>query len=96
MLERLAELKGDINRKRSSAREPQGDQDDLGRAIAELHQKYIGLMKELEKERRKQVSASCTKRESGMMIDVTVVPGVVDDEDGNSGFYDNSGYTDYS
>ena len=67
MLERLAELKGDINRKRSSAREPHGDQDDLGRAIAELHQKYIGLMKELEKERRKQVCASCTKRESGMM-----------------------------
>ena len=28
--------------------------------------------------------------------DVTVVPGVVDDEDGNSGVYDNSGYTDYS
>lgn len=28
--------------------------------------------------------------------DVTVVPDVVDDEDGNSGFYDNSGYTDYS
>ena len=28
--------------------------------------------------------------------DVTLVPCVVDNEDGNSGVYDNSGYTDYS
>ena len=55
VLERLAELKGDINRRRSAVREPYSNQDDLGRAIRELHQKYIDLMGELEKERRKQV-----------------------------------------
>ncbi|XP_068727914.1 centriolin-like isoform X3 [Montipora capricornis] len=54
VLGRLAELKGDINRRRSAVREPYSDQDDLGRAIRELHQKYIDLMGELEKERRKQ------------------------------------------
>ena len=55
VLERLDELKGDINRKRSAVREPLNDQDELGQALAELHQKYIDLMRDLDRERRKQV-----------------------------------------
>lgn len=55
VLERLAALKGDINRRKSAVREPLNDQDELGQAIAELHQKYIDLMRDLERERRKQV-----------------------------------------
>ena len=55
MLERLDELKGDINKRRGAVREPLNDQDELGRALAELHKKYIDLMRELERERRKQV-----------------------------------------
>ena len=55
MLERLGELKGDINKRRGTVREPLNDQDELGRALAELHKKYIDLMRELERERRKQV-----------------------------------------
>ena len=58
MLERLGELKGDINRKRSAVREPVNDDDDLGRALAELHQKYIDLMRDLDRERRRQVCSS--------------------------------------
>lgn len=58
MLERLGELKGDINRKRSAVREPLNDDDDLGRALAELQQKYIDLMRDLDRERRKQVCSS--------------------------------------
>lgn len=55
VLERLGELKNDIIRKRSTVREPFNDQDDLGRALAELHRKYLDLMRDLDKERRKQV-----------------------------------------
>lgn len=55
VLERLGELKNDIIRKRSTVREPFNDQDDLGRALAELHLKYLDLMRDLDKERRKQV-----------------------------------------
>lgn len=58
VLERLGELKGDINRKRSAVREPVNDDDDLGRALAELHQKYIDLMRDLDRERRRQVCSS--------------------------------------
>ena len=58
MLERLGELKGDINRKRSAVREPVNDDDDLGRALAELHQKYIDLIRDLDRERRRQVCSS--------------------------------------
>lgn len=58
MFERLGELKGDINRKRSAVREPVNDDDDLGRALAELHQKYIDLMRDLDRERRRQVCSS--------------------------------------
>jgi len=75
VLERLGELKNDINKKRSGVREPFNDQDDLGRALADLHRKYLDLMRDLERERRKQVCnpfyrskknykypALCTKR----------------------------------
>lgn len=55
VLERLDELKSDINKKRTAAREPINDQDDLGRALAELHHKYLDLMRDLDRERRKQV-----------------------------------------
>ena len=51
----MDELKGDINKRRGAVREPLNDQDELGRALAELHKKYIDLMRELERERRKQV-----------------------------------------
>ncbi|KAJ7378123.1 hypothetical protein OS493_024788 [Desmophyllum pertusum] len=54
VLERLGELKSDINKKRTAAREPINDQDDLGRALAELHHKYLDLMRDLDRERRKQ------------------------------------------
>ena len=56
VMERLEELKSDINKKRGAVREPLNDQDELGRALAELHKKYIDLMRELERERREQVS----------------------------------------
>ena len=75
VLERLGELKNDITKKRSAVREPFNDQDDLGRALADLHRKYLDLMRDLERERRKQVCnpfylsqknykypALCTKR----------------------------------
>lgn len=55
VLERLGELRNDINRGRSAVREPFSDQDDLGRALAELHRKYLDLKRDLERERRKQV-----------------------------------------
>ena len=55
VLERLGELRNDINKKRSAVREPFNDQDDLGRALADLHRKYLDLMRDLERERRKQV-----------------------------------------
>ena len=55
VLERLGELRNDINKKRSAVREPFNDKDDLGRALADLHGKYLDLMRDLEKERRKQV-----------------------------------------
>lgn len=55
VLERLDGLKGDINRRRSAVREPLDDRDELGQALAELHQKYIDLMRDLDRERRKRV-----------------------------------------
>lgn len=55
VLERLGELKNDINKKRSAVREPFNNQDDLGRALADLHRKYLDLMRDLDRERRKQV-----------------------------------------
>ena len=55
VLERLDGLKGDINRRRSAVREPLDDRDELGQALADLHQKYIDLMRDLDRERRKRV-----------------------------------------
>ena len=55
VLERLGELNNDITRKRAAVREPLNDQDDLGRALADLHRKYLDLMRDLDRERRKNV-----------------------------------------
>lgn len=52
VLDRLNDLRDDVDTKRSSVREPFGHGDELGEALADLHQRYLELLEALKKERQ--------------------------------------------
>jgi uncharacterized protein YoxC len=52
VLDRLADLKNDVDTKKDTVRQPLGHGDELGETLGDLHRRYLDLLGALKKEKQ--------------------------------------------